>query len=66
MRYQDPGPDYHERQHDVRRQIAHHIGKLGELPQQLLIGRWQPGAVLVPALCHVSHLVFLLCRKLHR
>ena len=29
MRYQDPGPDYHERQRDVRRQVAHHAGKLG-------------------------------------
>jgi hypothetical protein len=29
MRYQDLGPDYYERQHDVRRQIAHHAGKLG-------------------------------------
>ena len=39
---------------------------LGELLQQLLIGRRQPAAVPVPVLCHVSHLVFLLCRKLHR
>ena len=37
-----------------------------ELAQQLLIGRRQLGAVLVPVLCHVSHLVLLLCRKLHR
>ena len=29
MRYQDLGPDYYERQRDVRRQIAHHVGKLG-------------------------------------
>jgi transposase len=29
MRYQDLGPDYYERQRDVRRQVAHHIGKLG-------------------------------------
>ena len=29
MRYQDLGPDYYERQASVRRQIAHHIGKLG-------------------------------------
>jgi hypothetical protein len=31
MRYQDLGPDYYERQASVRRQIAHHIGKLGAL-----------------------------------
>jgi transposase len=31
MRYQDLGPDYYERQHDVRRQVAHHVGKLGAL-----------------------------------
>src|SRR5215470_14099419 len=30
-RYQDPGPDYYERQRDPRRQIAHHVGKLGAL-----------------------------------
>ena len=29
MRYQDLGPDYYERQRDVRRQVAHHVGKLG-------------------------------------
>ena len=31
MRYQDLGADYYERQRDVRRQIAHHVGKLGAL-----------------------------------
>jgi hypothetical protein len=31
MRYADLGPDYYERQRDVRRQVAHHIGKLGSL-----------------------------------
>jgi transposase len=31
MRYQDLGPDYYERQRDVRRQVAHHVGKLGSL-----------------------------------
>ena len=31
MRYQDLGPDYYERQHDVRRQVARHVGKLGAL-----------------------------------
>ncbi len=29
MRYQDLGPDYHDRQRDVRRQAARHAGKLG-------------------------------------
>ena len=29
MRYQDLGPDYYERQASTRRQIAHHVGKLG-------------------------------------
>jgi len=29
MRYHDPGPDYYERRRDVRRQVAHHVGKLG-------------------------------------
>jgi transposase len=29
MRYEDPGPDYYERQRDVRRQVARHAGKLG-------------------------------------
>ena len=31
MRYEDLGADYYERQRDVRRQIAHHVGKLGAL-----------------------------------
>ena len=31
MRYQDLGADYYDRQRDVRRQIAHHVGKLGSL-----------------------------------
>ena len=29
MRYADLGPDYYERQRDVRRQVARHVGKLG-------------------------------------
>ena len=29
MRYADLGPDYYERRADLRRQIAHHVGKLG-------------------------------------
>ena len=31
MRYEDLGPDYYERQRDTRRQVAHHVGKLGAL-----------------------------------
>jgi transposase len=31
MRYQDLGADYYERQRDIRRQISHHVGKLGAL-----------------------------------
>jgi hypothetical protein len=31
MRYTDLGPDYYERQAGIRRQIAHHVGKLGAL-----------------------------------
>jgi transposase len=31
MRYADLGPDYYERQRGVRRQIAHHVGRLGAL-----------------------------------
>jgi hypothetical protein len=31
MRYADLGPDYYDRQRDVRRQVAHHVGKLGSL-----------------------------------
>ena len=30
-RYQDLGPDYCQRQQDTRRQIAHHVAKLGAL-----------------------------------
>ena len=29
MGYEDLGRDYYERQRDVRRQVAHHVGKLG-------------------------------------
>ena len=31
MRYEDLGPDYYERRAGIRRQIAHHVGKLGAL-----------------------------------
>ena len=46
-RYQDLGPDYYERQRDTRRQIAHHIGKLGALGFEVTLARIpgpQPGA----------------------
>ena len=39
MRYQDLGPDYYERQRDVRRQIAHHVGKLGGLGFEVTLAR---------------------------
>ncbi len=37
MRYEDLGRDYYERQRDVRRQVAHHIGKLGALGFELTL-----------------------------
>ena len=39
MRYQDLGPDYYERQASVRRQIAHHVGKLGALGFEVTLCR---------------------------
>jgi transposase len=39
MRYQDLGADYYEHQRDVRRQIAHHIGKLGALGFEVTLAR---------------------------
>jgi hypothetical protein len=39
MRYQDLGPDYYERQRNVRRQIAHHVGKLGALGFEVTLCR---------------------------
>ncbi len=39
MRYQDLGPDYYERQRDARRQIAHHVGKLGSLGFEVTLCR---------------------------
>jgi hypothetical protein len=44
MRYADLGPDYYERQRDVRRQIAHYVGKLGSLGFEVtLCRRPEPG-----------------------
>jgi hypothetical protein len=39
MRYTDLGPDYYDRQRDVRRQIAHHVGKLGALGFEVTLAR---------------------------
>ena len=39
MRYQDLGPDYYERQANVRRQVAHHVGKLGDLGFEVTLCR---------------------------
>jgi transposase len=39
MRHQDLGPDYYERQASVRRQIAHHVGKLGALGFEVTLCR---------------------------
>ena len=39
MRYTDPGPDYNERHADIRRQIAHHVGKPGALGFEVTLAR---------------------------
>jgi len=39
MRYEDLGPDYYERQRDARRQVAHHVGKLGALGFEVTLCR---------------------------
>ena len=39
MRYADLGPDYYERQRDLRRQISHHVGKLGALGFEVTLCR---------------------------
>jgi transposase len=38
-RYHDLGADYYERQRDTRRQIAHHVGKLGALGFEVTLCR---------------------------
>jgi hypothetical protein len=44
MRYEDLGPDYYERQASTRRQIAHHVGKLGALGFEVTLCRLpEPG-----------------------
>jgi transposase len=39
MRYEDLGADYYERQRDIRRQISHHVGKLGALGFEVTLCR---------------------------
>jgi transposase len=39
MRYADLGPDYYERQRDLRRQISHHVSKLGALGFEVTLCR---------------------------
>jgi transposase len=39
MRYEDLSPDYYERRADLRRQLAHHIGKLGALGYEVTLCR---------------------------
>ena len=39
MRYQDLGPDYYDNQAAIRRQIAHHVGKLGALGFEVTLCR---------------------------
>ena len=39
MRYEDLGPDYYDRQRDTRRQVAHHVGKLGSLGFEVTLCR---------------------------
>jgi transposase len=38
-RYEDLGPGYYEHQRDIRRQIAHHVGKLGALGFEVTLAR---------------------------
>jgi len=38
-RYQDLGPDFYDRQRDLRRQVAHHVGKLGALGFEVTLAR---------------------------
>jgi len=54
MRYADLGPDYYERQRGIRRQIAHHVGKLGDLGFEVTLVRLpspgpEPGGTHNPA-----------------
>jgi transposase len=46
-RYEDLGPDYYDRQAGVRRQVAHHVGKLGALGFEVTLCR-PPGPETEP------------------
>ena len=39
MRYEDLGPDYYDRRAGIRRQVAHHVGKLGALGFEVTLCR---------------------------
>ena len=56
MRYEDLGPDYYERQRDTRRQVAHHVGKLGSLGFEVTLVRIPEAARGTgPAPGHLTH-----------
>jgi transposase len=38
-RYEDLGPGYYDRQRNIRRQVAHHVGKLGALGYEVTLAR---------------------------
>jgi hypothetical protein len=45
MRYQGLGADYYDRQRDLRRQVAHHVGKLCALGFEVTLCRIpEPGS----------------------
>jgi transposase len=49
MRYEDLGPDYYEHRTDLRRQIGHHVGKLGALGFEVTLARIpDPGPAAQP------------------
>jgi transposase len=39
MRYEDLGPDYYDQQASIRRQVTHHVGKLGALGFEVTLCR---------------------------
>jgi transposase len=43
LRYQDLGADYYERRADIRRQITHHVGKLGAFGFEVTLCRLPAG-----------------------
>jgi hypothetical protein len=46
-RYEDLGPDYYDRQAGIRRQVAHHVSKLGALGFEVTLCR-PPGPETEP------------------